>query len=60
MNASQWTDWNFLNDVDDVNVVCDFFYDVLFSVLDTYVPIFVNKTQKYPKWFSQEIISNMY
>lgn len=40
-------------------VVCDLFYIVLFSIFVTHVPVFVNKTHKYPKWFIREITSNI-
>lgn len=51
------TDWTFLEDYSDANVACEKFYDKLYSILDNHVPLYKNKTCKYPAWFTSDIIN---
>lgn len=54
-------DWSFLNNLDDVNIACDQFYNTLKDILNICVPTYIpgNKSKKYPPWFNGLIIKNI-
>ncbi|KAK5639407.1 hypothetical protein RI129_011899 [Pyrocoelia pectoralis] len=41
-------DWSFLKNHDDVNVACIEFYNVLYNLIDRFVPTYHNKYCTYP------------
>lgn len=49
-------DWNCLDNVSNVEQAVDIFYENLYTTIDTFVPKSVNKKNKYPPWFTPEII----
>nr|CAI5860158.1 unnamed protein product [Callosobruchus analis] len=53
------TNWSFLSDYDDVDIVVGRFYDKLYSILDTHVPLYRNYKRKFPCWFNSERIKNI-
>lgn len=52
-------DWTFLENIVDVNVAVDSFYDALYHMLDTYVPKSSTIRSHHPPWFTSEIIRNL-
>nr|CAI5820070.1 unnamed protein product [Callosobruchus analis] len=53
------TNWSFLSEYDDVNVVVGRFYDKLYSILDTHIPLYRNYKRKFPCWFNSGITKNI-
>lgn len=52
-------DWSILQNYTDVNLLCEKFYGILYSLFDIYVPLHKNKSHSYPKWYTREIILNL-
>lgn len=50
------TDWSFLDDV-DVDMGVSRFYDILYEVIDTFIPKYTYRSSEYPPWFSHQLIS---
>ena len=48
--------WKSLEMCSDVDTACDTFYNILYSVLDKYVPKYTNRKYTFPPWFTPEII----
>lgn len=56
-------DWSDIVSETDVNIALNTFYNKLYSIIDYCVPtkrcIVTNQTNKYPTWFTSEIIQNL-
>ena len=54
-------DWSFLNELEDLNTACHYFYDKLFQMFTICVPKSTrpNSSRKFPPWFKAEIIKNV-
>lgn len=54
------TNWNSLELFDEINSAVDEYYKLLYAIIDVCVPKVNNKKrQKYPIWFSNEIIADL-
>lgn len=54
-------DWDqCFNNVCDINVAVDIFYDYLYEAINMFVPIARLKTPKFPKWFSSELKNTIF
>lgn len=49
--------WNTILDVDDVDVDVDYFYYIIDSACQLYVPLKRKSPKSYPEWFNSDIIS---
>ncbi|KAK5639417.1 hypothetical protein RI129_011909 [Pyrocoelia pectoralis] len=58
-HALSGIDWSYLQDYVDVNMACSAFYNVIYLILDQYVPARRSKSIKHPTWFTRELISNI-
>ncbi|XP_063923008.1 uncharacterized protein LOC135137316 [Zophobas morio] len=51
------TDWSQLLVIKDVNVACDYFYSIIYDLLDRFIPKTpINTTTYYPVWYTPSII----
>lgn len=53
------TDWTFLSNTNDVEILCDAFYNKLYSYFDLCVPKTLKKAKVYPIWFDKETIRSI-
>nr|CAI5854110.1 unnamed protein product [Callosobruchus analis]CAI5854565.1 unnamed protein product [Callosobruchus analis] len=58
-NALTYINWSFLTETNDVNIMCDLFYNMLYHTLNMYVPKYTKYKRSYPKWYTAEIIRNI-
>ena len=49
-------DWNFLNNIGDVNIMIEEFYFKLYDLIDKHVPKKKPPSRKYPPWFNGHLI----
>ncbi|XP_063902113.1 uncharacterized protein LOC135121766, partial [Zophobas morio] len=54
-------DWTVINNIDNVNLACDYLYDTLYKIFSKHVRTckFSNLTDTYPVWFTKTIINNI-
>ena len=52
-------DWSFLNEIDDVDIALDSFYETLYKVCHMQVPPKRSSSSHYPPWFTGEIRQNL-
>lgn len=45
-------DWSYLYRIADVNLACEHFYNMLYSLFDKHVPLFKCKRFRYPNWYT--------
>nr|CAH7715429.1 unnamed protein product [Callosobruchus chinensis]CAH7719788.1 unnamed protein product [Callosobruchus chinensis]CAH7730911.1 unnamed protein product [Callosobruchus chinensis] len=50
------TNWDFMQNINDSTQALQCFYDKLYVILDTHVPLYVSFKHRYPVWYSSEII----
>lgn len=48
-------DWEFLDNIKDVDLMCNLFYDQLYNIIDKFVPKFKTYKRKYPPWYDSNI-----
>lgn len=48
--------WRELENIDNVNLAVDYFYNKLYSVFDLHVPKAKSVSSKYPTWFNRSLI----
>lgn len=58
-NALVLVDWSFLKQFNDVNLCIDSFYDKLYNILKSHVPVYKSYARVYPKWYSSDIIRDI-
>lgn len=51
--------WDDLYKIADANDACSYFYDIIYSIFDTFVPVTLPCRSDYPSWFNADIISNI-
>lgn len=49
-------DWELPQNVADVNIAVEKFYNKFYELLDIHVPIYENFKRKYPSWYTKDII----
>ena len=49
-------DWSPIVSLSNVNEACDYFYNILYSLFDVYVPKTLVRKLRYTMWFSKDII----
>ena len=49
------TNWTFLTEFNNINLACNAFYTKFYAILDSYVPQYTTKKNKYPVWYSFEL-----
>lgn len=50
------TNWDFLNNLNDVNKALDKFYDIINNVFEQTVPKIIKSKRRYPSWYTGELI----
>nr|CAI5844541.1 unnamed protein product [Callosobruchus analis]CAI5844542.1 unnamed protein product [Callosobruchus analis]CAI5844543.1 unnamed protein product [Callosobruchus analis]CAI5844544.1 unnamed protein product [Callosobruchus analis] len=58
-NALTYSNWSFLSEANDPNIMCDLFYNRPYLILNMYVPKYTKYRRSYPKWYTAEIIRNI-
>lgn len=48
-------DWSLLQSIENANDACDYFYKMLYSILDRHVPKYKNNRNTFPRWYSIEL-----
>lgn len=51
--------WEFLDDIADVDEALQYFYSVLYSLMDECIPKSICKKHTYPAWFTKEIVDDL-
>ena len=58
-NAIFSAEWLKIQELQNVNEMCEIFYEILYKLLDVHVPLRKANKTKYPAWYNAEIITTL-
>lgn len=58
-NSLLQIDWTFLTEFEDVNSAVDEFYERLYLMFDSHVPLYKSHKRQFPNWYTSAIIKNI-